>query len=156
MNLFFIKPVEAVCPVCTVAVGAGVGVSRMIGIDDTITGVWIGGLIISSGLWLADFIRKKSWKIPFPEVLSMLLMTLFVIPSLYWLKMIGLAGNTFLGVDKIIFGSLTGSLIFFLGVGIDKFLRSINNNKVFIYYQKVIIPLLMLSIMSLILYFINS
>ena len=152
MNIFFVKQIEAVCPVCTVAVGAGVGVSRIIGIDDTITGIWIGGLIISSGLWMADFIRKKNWKIPFPEFLSIMLMTLFVIPSLYWTKLIGVAGNLFLGIDKIIFGIITGSLIFFLGVFIDKFLRKINNDKVFIYYQKVIIPVLLLSITSLILF----
>jgi hypothetical protein len=156
MNLFFIKPVEAVCPVCTIAVGAGVGISRLIGIDDSITGVWIGGLIISSGLWMADFIRKKQWKIPIPEILSILLMLLFVIPPLYWSNMIGVTNNTLLGIDKIIFGSVIGSLIFFLGVGIDKLLRLINNDKVYIYYQKVILPVLLLSIVSLILYLITS
>ena len=152
----FSKPVQAVCPVCTVAVGAGVGISRLIGIDDSITGVWIGGLIISSGLWMADFIRKKQWKIPILEILSILLMLLFVIPPLYWSNMIGITNNTLLGIDKIIFGSVIGSLIFFLGVGIDKLLRSINNNKVYIYYQKVIVPVLLLSITSLFLYFITS
>jgi len=156
MNLFFIKPVQAVCPVCTVAVGAGVGISRLIGIDDSITGVWIGGLIISSGLWMADFIRKKQWKIPIPEILSILLMLLFVIPPLYWSNMIGVTNNTLLGIDKIIFGSAIGSLIFFLGVGIDKWLRLTNNDKVYIYYQKVIVPVLLLSITSLFLYFITS
>jgi len=156
MNLFFIKPVQAVCPVCTVAVGAGVGISRLIGIDDSITGVWIGGLIISSGLWMADFIRKKQWKIPIPEILSILLMLLFVIPPLYWSNMIGVTNNTLLGIDKIIFGSAIGSLIFFIGVGIDKWLRSTNNDKVYIYYQKVIVPVLLLSIISLFLYFITS
>lgn len=153
--MFFVKPVEAVCPVCTVAAGAGVGISRMIGIDDTITGVWIGGLIISSGLWLADFIRKKNWKIPFPEVLSILLMFIFVLPPLSWSKMIGVVGNTFFGVDKIIFGIVVGSIIFFLGVGSDKFLRAINGGKVFIYYQKVIVPIFLLSITSLILFLIH-
>jgi len=156
MNLFFIKPVQAVCPVCTVAVGAGVGISRLIGIDDSITGVWIGGLIISSGLWMADFIRKKQWKIPIPEILSILLMLLFVIPPLYWSNMIGVTNNTLLGIVKIIFGSAIGSLIFFLGVGIDKWLRLTNNDKVYIYYQKVIVPVLLLSITSLFLYFITS
>ncbi len=154
MNIFFLKPVEAVCPVCTFAVGTGVGFTRLIGIDDTITGVWIGGLIISSGLWMADFVRKKNWQIPFPEFLSIMLMTLFVIPSLYWTKMIGFSDNLFLGIDKMIFGIIAGSLIFFLGVGVDKFLRKVNHNKVFIYYQKVIIPVLLLSITSLILFLI--
>ena len=39
----------ALCPVCAIAVGAGIGVSRWLGVDDTITGVWVGGLIVSFG-----------------------------------------------------------------------------------------------------------
>ena len=35
-------PAQAVCPVCIVAVGAGLGLSEYLGIDDTIAGVWIG------------------------------------------------------------------------------------------------------------------
>jgi len=70
--------------------------------------------------------------------------------------MIGVTNNTLLGIDKIIFGSAIGSLIFFLGVGIDKWLRLTNNDKVYIYYQKVIVPVLLLSITSLFLYFITS
>jgi len=65
----FSKPVLAVCPLCTVAVGAGLGVSRVIGIDDAISGIWIGGLIISGGLWMGDFIKKKKWKISYPDFL---------------------------------------------------------------------------------------
>ncbi len=34
---------QAICPICTIAVGAGVGFSRYLGIDDTIAGLWIGG-----------------------------------------------------------------------------------------------------------------
>jgi len=60
----FPTPARAVCPICTVAVGAGLGISRWIGIDDSVTGVWVGGLILSSGLWMADWVKKKGWKIP--------------------------------------------------------------------------------------------
>jgi len=155
LTLFF-KPVHAVCPICTVAVGAGLGISRLIGIDDSVTGLWVGGLILSSGLWMADWIRKKGWKIPYPELLSIVLMIIFVIPPLYWSHMIGLSGNTLWGIDKVLLGTLIGSAIFILGVGIDKWLRTINKEKVYIYYQKVIIPVLLLSITSLILYFITS
>ena len=63
----FPTPVRAVCPVCTVAVAAGLGISRWIGIDDAVTGVWVGGLILSSGLWMADWIKKRSWKIQYPS-----------------------------------------------------------------------------------------
>ena len=143
---------HAVCPICTVAVGAGLGLSRVLGIDDSITGVWIGGLILSSGLWMADFIRKKGWKVKYPEVVSVVMMFLFVIPPLYWSKMIGLHGNTMYGVDKIIFGSTIGFIVFWLGFLADKRLRTKNNGKVYIYFQKVILPVLMLSIISFVLY----
>ena len=66
--------------------------------------------------------------------------------------MIGLPGNTFLGVDKIIFGIAVGSFVFLLGVFLDNFLRKINDGKVFIYYQKVILPILFLTIISLVFY----
>jgi len=148
--------VHAVCPVCTIAVGAGLGFSRWIGIDDSVTGIWIGGLILSSGLWMADWIRKKGWKVLYPEVLSILLMVIFVIPPLYWSHMIRIVNNTLWGMDKVILGIITGSVIFLLGVAIDKWLRTTNKGKVYIYFQKVIIPVLLLAISSLIFYIITS
>lgn len=151
----FPKTAQAVCPVCTIAVGAGVGVSRGIGIDDTVTGLWIGGLIISSGLWLANWVRKKGWKIPYPEVLSVLLMLIFVIPPLYWSKMIGISGNNLLGVDKVVLGTIVGSILFISSIQVDKLLRKTNNGKVYIYYQKVILPVLFLAISSFIFYLIT-
>ena len=151
----FPTPAHAVCPVCTVAVAAGLGISRWIGIDDAVTGVWIGGLILSSGLWMADWIKKRSWKIQYPEVLSIITMVLFVIPPLYWSHMIGLSGNTLWGVDKVLLGTIIGSFVFLLGVFIDKWLRTTNNNKVYVYYQKVIVPVFLLTLSSFILYLIT-
>lgn len=157
LMLFFIFPskAHAVCPICTVAVGAGLGLSRWIGIDDTVTGVWIGGLIISSGLWLADWISKK-WKIRYSKILSILIMALFVIPPLYWSKIIGNPNNKFIGIDKVLFGTIVGSLIFFLGVWVEKLLRKTNNGKVYVYYQRVIVPVFILSLVSYILYLITK
>ena len=152
----FPTPAHAVCPVCTVAVAAGLGISRWIGIDDSVTGVWIGGLILSSGLWLADWIGKRGWKIPYPKLLSVLLMALFVIPPLYWSKMIGLPGNILWGIDKVLLGTAIGSLVFLLGVGIDKWLRTTNGSKVYIYYQKVIVPVFLLALTSLLFYLITN
>ena len=158
LSIFVLFPtsVSAVCPVCTVAVAGGLGISRRLGIDDTISSVWIGGLIISSGLWLADWIGKRKWKIPHKKLASILLFYLFAIPPLYWAKMIGVANNNLWGVDKILLGIIIGSVIFLLGVSTDKFLRTINNDKVYIYYQKVIIPVLYLLITSLIFYLITN
>src|SRR3989344_4306223 len=58
----FPSPVGAVCPVCTVAVVAGLGVSRTLGIDDVVTSIWIGGLILSMAFWTIDWIEKSKWR----------------------------------------------------------------------------------------------
>jgi len=147
---------HAVCPVCTVAVAGGLGISRWLGIDDAVTGVWVGGLILSSGLWLADWIGKKSWKVPYKEFVSVALFFLFVVPPLYWAKMIGLPGNTLWGVDKVILGTIIGSVLFMVGVWLDKGLRTTNEGKVYIYYQKVIAPVFLLTLGSFILYLITN
>lgn len=146
---------HAVCPICAVAVGAGLGISRYLGIDDTVTGVWIGGLILSSGLWLSGWIERKGWRVPYKEIFSVAFFFLLVIPPLYWMKMIGLSGNTLWGVDKILLGTIIGSIVFLLGVWLDKWLRIVNGGQVYVYYQKVIIPVFLLSVTSFVLYLIT-
>ena len=58
--LLFALPVKAFCPVCTVAVGAGLGLARWLRIDDTISGLWIGGLTISMIMWTLSWLAKKN------------------------------------------------------------------------------------------------
>lgn len=148
-------PVFAVCPVCTVAVGVGVGLSRYLGIDDTISGLWIGGLILSSSLWLASFLRQKKFKTPFLELISVSLFYLLTVLPLYWTGIIGHAANMLWGIDKLLLGILVGSGLFGLSVGADKLLRVTNRGKVYIYYQRVILPISFLLIGSFIFYFIT-
>lgn len=150
-----IEQAQAVCPICTVAVAGGLGISRWIGIDDLVMGIWIGGLILSSGFWMADWASKKSWRIPYPKILSILLMVLFVVPPLYMAKMIGLPGNTLWAIDKILLGTAVGSGLFYAGMKLDKWLRTNNEGKVYIYYQKVIAPVFFLTIGSVIFFLIT-
>lgn len=153
---FPFSKVYAVCPLCTIAVGAGVEVSRLLGVDDTIAGVWIGGLVVSMSLWLADWLTKKNLlKKGLSEGISLIVFYLLTIPFLFWGKLIGNSGNTILGIDKIIFGIIFGSLVFFVSVWFENYLRKINQGKVFIYYQKVLFPLFFLATASLILFFLT-
>ncbi|MFZ2663798.1 MAG: hypothetical protein WAX66_00300 [Patescibacteria group bacterium] len=138
----------AVCPVCIVAVGAGLGVSRYLGIDDTIMGVWIGGLVVASALWFASIIQKKKWKIPYPEALSTVSFLLLTIIPMYIKKIIGNPTNILWGMDKITLGIVAGLITFIISVYLDKTLRKTNHGEVYIYYQKVILPVLLLTIVS--------
>ena len=148
----------AVCPVCTLAVGAGLGLSRYLGIDDSITGIWVGGLIISFILWTTDWVQKKNWK--FIKKLNR--QTIFLLSFLFWTVltylplwstgMIGHPFNTILGVDKLIFGSIIGAFAFIAGVWADKKVRKAKGRQLF-NYQKVIFPVTTLIATSLVVYF---
>ncbi len=151
--LFLSKSTLAVCPLCTVAVAGGIEVTRLLGVDDLISSIWIGGLIVSMGLWFSDFLaKKKIFKPVFREFVSLVIFYFLTVPFLFWSKMIGIPGNKYLGIDKIILGIGLGSVIFLLGVFGDIFLRKLNKGKVFIYYQKIILPVLFLTIISLVFY----
>ena len=158
LPLFFATPVNAVCPLCTVAVGAGVGLSRSLGIDDTIVGVWIGGLLISSSLWLADWIQKKKFAKKISGwvwyLASILLMYAFALIPMKMTGLIGIPNNTLFGIDKVLLGVILGSIMFFLGSKLHTCLKEKNKGKVFFPYQKVVIPIAALLLTTIILYFI--
>jgi hypothetical protein len=150
--LSLLKPVSvfAVCPVCTIAVGAGLGLSRYLGVDDTISGLWVGGFILSSGLWLSSWLSTKNVNLPGRTILSIILMYLFVIPPLYWSGIIGHNPHKNTGMDKLLLGIICGSILFLISIGLDKYLRIRNGGKVVFYYQKVILPLSLLLAASII------
>jgi len=61
ISFLFTQKALAVCPICTLAVGAGVGLSRWLGIDDTISGLWVGGLIVSLIYWTIDWLGEEKY-----------------------------------------------------------------------------------------------
>ena len=141
------------CPVCTIAVGAGVGLCRYLGIDDLISGTWIGGLLMSLTIWTIDWLNKKKIKFLFRKPLILIFWYLISILPLYKLGIIGHPENKFLGIDRLLFGIISGSIFFLLSVFFHNFLLKKNGGKVFFPFQKVIIPVLFLLILSLIFYF---
>lgn len=149
---------HAVCPVCTVAVGAGLGLSRYFGIDDLVTGIWVGGLVISVSLWTGDWLKKKNFKI-FKKItdeqltiMSFAFWILFTYPPLSLAGIIGNELNKVWGIDKLIIGSIFGAVAFTLGVLADKKARKMYG-KQFFNYQKVVFPVLSLVIASVLMYF---
>lgn len=146
----------AVCPVCTVAVCAGVGFSRWLGIDDLISGVWVGGLVVSFIFWTLDWLGKKKivFKLRWLAV-SVAFYALVIIP-LYLKGIIGHPANTFWGMDKLLLGIITGSLFFLFSVWFHGFLKTKNQGKSYFPYQKVAVPIIFLLIASLIFYLLTK
>lgn len=153
----FLFPVRAyaVCPVCTVAVAAGLGLSRWLGIDDTVSGVWIGGLMLSSSLWLSSWLTKKNVRLPFLSVWASVLTYATVIVPLILTGIIGHPRNTLWGIDKIVLGIAAGTVLFLAGVLLDRIARVTNGGRVRFFYQKVVFPVSLLVLGSGILYFVT-
>ncbi len=157
------------CPVCTVTVIAGLGISRLLGIDDLITSIWIGGFILSFSFITVDWIEKARWRKKVHDVIGkiklgmieftalnfwvILLMYALAIIPLFLDRTIGIAGNTLWGIDKIILGVIIGSVVFFVGILADKKARKSNGGGQFIKFQKVVFPVLALIITSAVFYF---
>lgn len=142
------------CPICTVTVVAGLGISRLLGIDDIITSIWIGAFILSFSFVTHNWIIKKWPKFKLPYGLYVVILTTYLLVLIpFWLDgVIGIVRNTLWGIDKILLGILVGSFTFLFGVWVDKKVRKLNNNKQFFAYQKVVFPVLALTITSLVFY----
>jgi len=148
--IFFPKFSQAVCPVCTVAVGAGVGLTRYLGVDDLISGTWIGGFLISVSLWTIDWLDKRKIKFLFRKPLIFSFWYAITIFPLYFWEIIGHSENKFFGIDKLLFGIISGSIVFLISLFFNHLLLKNNQGKVYFPFQKVLIPILFLLILSLI------
>lgn len=144
--------VAQVCPVCVVAIGAGLGLSRWFGIDDVITSVWIGAFMIAITSWTLSFMKKKGWSFTDDGIVITLAYILLTYIPLYYAGIVGHPLNQIWGLDKIIVGSIIGTIALFLGNWLNTYLKKINKGKVFFAYQRVVIPVLLLIIASLILW----
>jgi hypothetical protein len=173
ISYFLTPPVaHAVCPVCTVAVVAGLGVSKELGIDDIVTSIWIGGLILSVSFWTIDWIEKSKWREKIYKHVckfkcgmtenqalkfwTILLMYVLVFVPLLFTKTVGIVGNSLWGIDKIVLGTGVGSVMFLIGMWIDKTIRKSRDGKQLFVFQKVVFPVLALAISSLVFFLITK
>jgi hypothetical protein len=145
---------RAVCPICTVAVIGGVGLSQYLGIDDTITGLWIGGLAVSLIFWTVDWLNQKKIHFFSRNLLIVLGYYAMIVLPLWFSGILNHPLNKIWGFDKLLLGMFFGSLGFLLGAALYPVLKKANNGKPHFPFEKVVLPIIPLVILSLIFYFI--
>ncbi len=115
--ILILSAASAVCPVCTIAIGAGLEGMRMMGVKDVITGIWAGGLTMSLIGWTANYmyahgVRRKIWYVINFLIYIALLASVYFIPVgkpfVKWWE------NCMWGIDQFLLGSVVGALVFLL------------------------------------------
>lgn len=152
LHMFFAKAAYAVCPICTVAVAAGLGLSRYLGIDDAVSSLWIGGIILSVSFWSIDWLTKKKINFKYRNILVFIFWYGLTLIPLQLTGIMGHPFNTVLGIDKILFGTVVGSVFFLLGILADKKVREKRGKQLFA-FQRVVFPVVALAIISLVIYY---
>jgi hypothetical protein len=161
IGLLSAKAASAVCPVCTVAVAGGIELSRYLGVDDSVTGLWVGGLTISLIFWTIDWLNKKNIHFKGRKILVVLSYYALVVLPLYFLKIIHLRlprYETFCGcgIDKMSVGIAGGSIVFLFGALLYNYLKKKNNDRAHFPFEKVVLPIAPLIILSIIFYFLTN
>ena len=154
--LMFASYAKAVCPVCIVAVSAGLGLSRWLGVDDVVSSIWIGALLAALSIWTIIWISKKNWAFKYQKIIIPAAYYLLTLLPLYYYAFIGHPQNKIFGVDKIVFGAFLGTAVFLASIWLHNYLKQKNNEKSFFPYQKIVLPVTALILTSLVFYFLIS
>ncbi|OIO05447.1 hypothetical protein AUJ26_03160 [Candidatus Falkowbacteria bacterium CG1_02_37_21] len=151
-------PAQAICPICVVAVGAGLGLSEYLGIDNTIAGLWIGGLLISVSVWTITWFNQKNWSLGskfWRNILTFILFYALTLWPLWAQGLIGYPNETLWGWDKLLLGTTIGTISF---VAATMWYNNIKKTRgrAHFPFQKVVMPVSTLLILSGLFYFITK
>jgi hypothetical protein len=157
-SILFVQSAFAVCPICTLAVGAGVGLSRWLGIDDAITGLWIGGLVVSMIIWTESWLEARNIRFKGRVYLDILAYYAFIIIPLYYTGIIGNPINAIgtYGLDKLFLGIIAGSSAFWFGASWYFYLKENNHGHAYFPFQKVVMPISPLLFLTLVFYYLGQ
>lgn len=140
------------CPVCIVAIGSGLGISRALGVSDALVGIWLGALILALASYTSNWIKKKWPNFSYASLVAYSGFYLFTIPFFFIFGLFGAGWQAWL-TSQLLIGMLIGTITLLIGLGVDTILRSKKaDGKAFFPFQKVIIPLVLLMLVTLIMW----
>ncbi len=137
------------CAVCTVAVGASLGIARKMGVDDSVVGVWSGALLVLLGYWTLKWMDKKGWNFKgrdFIVLSSSVLMILFV----YMLPELTYAPKAILvfWLDPFLFATISGALVFHYSSEFYQWMKRKNGGHAHFPFEKVVVPVVCLCLVA--------
>jgi hypothetical protein len=138
MGLVLASPVYAHCPLCVAGAGVGLSLSRVLGIDDSITGVWMAAFLGASSFWISNSIKKTY--IPYQAATIYVVIFITTIYSFYRFGLINEHNGLIYNLPKLTFGLLLGGVVFYLiDIG-NKYIKQ-TKGKVLFPYQSIVFML---------------
>ena len=118
--------------------------------------MWAGALLFSVSMWTVNWLdsKKISFKGLIPVVFSVYY-GITLIP-LYFSGVIGHPFNKIFGTDKLVFGTIVGSLVFMAAAWGYEVMKKRNGGRAWFPFQKVVMPVLITAIASVIMFFIDK
>src|SRR3989344_3927981 len=163
----FIPSVMAHCPLCTGAAVAGVELARVTGLDDSIVGLLLGAVILSSALWFNKWLKKKI-NFPMQEIIIIIISFLMIAVPFYYSGIIvnadmvksmpdhhSILGLGVFGVDKLLVGMILGTLALLFTFKLSDSIKE-SRGKVLWPYQGLSFMIGALSILSLALWILTK
>lgn len=156
MAILTLPAAWAVCPVCTVAVGAGLEGARLLGVDDVITGIWAGGLTLSLFFWTAGWLKKRGVTSVWLQIVAPLVVCYGLLAAVYLMPGVTFGAKTLWGVDKFLLGIIVGTVAFYLGARWYIKIKRDNGGHARFPFQKVIVPLSFLLVATVVFWLITK
>jgi len=134
----FFQKALAHCPLCVAGAGMGLVLSRYLGVDDTISGIWMGAFLGSMSFWLANKISKKY--VPLQKQIIYFLIFALTVWSFYAFGLVGLYSPKLFGFPKLVLGIGVGGSVFYLADFLDNLIIK-RLGKVLFPYQRIVVSL---------------
>lgn len=137
------------CPICTIAIGAGVGVAESLGVPSVVVGIWAGALLTLLGYWMIKFFDKRGWKFWGRDALL-----IGVSVAMIGFAYIGDLQYTpqeiwsVIYLDPILFGALLGMVVLIVVEKLYEWMKRKNGGHAHFPFERVVLPVVALALVS--------
>jgi len=137
------------CPICTVAIGAALPITRRLGVPDAVAGLWVGAFLAIMGYWIIRFMDRRGWRFAGRNALVLALSVATI--GFAYLDTVQYSPCTYMGflkVDPLLMGTITGAVLFILTEKLYDWMKAKNGGHAHFPFEKVVLPVVVLALAS--------
>ncbi|MDE6477718.1 MAG: hypothetical protein K2L94_00535 [Alphaproteobacteria bacterium] len=137
------------CPICTVAIGAALPITRRMGVPDAVVGIWAGAFLAILGYWIIRFMDRRGWRFAGRNALVLILSVATI--GFAYLGQVTYSPCSYFGfirMDPLLMGTLIGAALFIITEKLYDWMKLKNGGHAHFPFEKVVLPVVVLSIAS--------